>query len=217
MAPEDRYRERGPVSATPEPATEYTTPTVVALDNRHVLPTEAEAWRIKAGISRAECNYYSIYYNPDWDAIVIPFYGMDGLQMGHQLRPLHKRGGAKYINFQKEPDAQLGGILVSTTKSSTLVIVEDLVSAIHINRAGFDALVNYGTHVKPSVLHQIPERYKTVLVWLDNDNPVVDKHSKDMHNILHLYNNNGRCIRRISMCDDPKHYDTEQIKAIVND
>lgn len=216
MAASDRYRET-PVQMVRKPAVEYTHPTLIHFSNKENIPVEAEAWRIRNKLSRADCNHYMIDYAPEWDSIYLPFYGMASNIEGHQFRPLHMRGGAKYINFQKDKDKQLGGIATWRNKPrNDLVIVEDLVSAIHIDKAGYDALINYGTHVKPTVLHAIPGDYKRIYVWLDNDNDVVHAHAKQMESILHLYNRTGTQIQRISKYHDPKHYDTDKIQEIIN-
>lgn len=217
MSKSDRYRDVS-VRGIRRPAEDYIDPELVGFNDKENIPAEADAWRIKNKLSRKDCAAFTISYCPDWDAIYLPFFNMDGDRSGHQLRPLHKRGGAKYINFQKDKDTELGGIVFSThpTSNSCLVIVEDLVSGIHIANAGYNALVNYGTHVKPSILHSISNHYTSIVVWLDNDNAVVHRHAKDIENILHLYNQTGLCIRRISKYEDPKHYDTEKIREIVN-
>lgn len=209
----DRYREgSGYVPITPTKA-EYCEPLVVSFYDHDNIPAEADAWRIKSALTRDTCDLYSIGYVPEYNAIYIPFFDNDSKIVGHQLRPLHERGGAKYINFVKDSDKELGGIVqhgINTTKD-TIVIVEDLVSAIHINVAGYPAFVNYGTHVKPSVLYNIPE-YKRVVVWLDNDNLVVMKHAGDMYNILTMYGKNASMVVGVS---DPKHYTHDRIEEEI--
>ena len=215
VAASDRYRET-PQTAIRKPAVEYTHPILVDFSDKENIPAEAEAWRIRSKLARNECCTYKIGYAPEWDSIYIPFYGMDGSIDGHQLRPLHRRGGAKYINFQKDKDKHLGGIARWSGHRNNLVIVEDLVSAIHVNRAGYDALTNYGTHVKPTVLHAIPGDYKRIHVWLDNDNVVVKEHARQMTAILQLYNRGGITIKRVAGYGDPKYYDTNKIQEIIN-
>ena len=217
MAADDRYRH-GSSANIRKPATSYTDPTLVLFGDKENIPAEADAWRLKGKLSRNIAQEYGFQYAPEWDSIYVPFYDMETEIAGHQLRPLHRRGGAKYINFVKDKDKELGGITVCPHKrSKTIVIVEDLVSAAHINGAGYDALINYGTHVKPTILYKIPKDYKQVVVWLDNDNPTVHEHAKQMFDILHLYNNTGQSIRRISKHEDPKHYDDVKIKEIIDD
>jgi len=215
MAASDRYRET-PQSAIRKPAIEYTSPLLISFTEKEAIPAEAEAWRINNRLTRTNCKQYNISYAPEWDSIYLPFYGMDGDIDGHQFRPLHRRGGAKYINFQKDKDVALGGIATQNISMSCLVVVEDLVSSIHINKAGYDALINYGTHVKPTILHNISNDYKKICVWLDNDNEVVIEHAKQMTAILQLYNRSGAVIELISEWKDPKHYSDTKIREVID-
>lgn len=214
----DRYRKSDSSFIKQCKPSEYVAPLLVQFSDETNIPVEAEAWRIKQKLSRKICEQYEIQYAPDTDSIYIPFYTLEGFTNGHQLRPLH-RSGAKYVNCINDENEELGGIVSPHARSQysdTLIIVEDLVSAIHVNEAGCDALVNYGTHVKPVVLYgAIKQNYSQYLVWLDNDNPVVEQKARDMYDILHMYKNPEQIVRRISDYEDPKHYDSEAIKGKV--
>ena len=214
----DRYRDsRGKSFNTTPKSSEYVEPLVVKFSDECNIPVEAEAWRIKSKLSRQQCTDNQIYYVPDSDAIYLPFFTMDGFTNGYQLRPLHKHG-AKYINCVKDNNEELGGIIINPTKSyDTLVIVEDLVSGMHINEAGYDALVNYGTHVKPTILFRaIQEKYEHYVVWLDNDNKVVDEKARQMYDILHMYKNKEQSVRLVSEGTDPKHHISDNIRRRVD-
>ena len=219
VSTDDRYRLSGYSTVKDSSAAkDYILPTAVSFKDTDNIPAEAEVWRIKNKLTREQCAANHIAYDPVNDGIILPFWRMEHLlDNGHQLRPVHQRGGAKYVNYVRDHDVELGGILKGPGQGDILVIVEDLVSGIHIREAGFDALVNYGTQVKPMILYQIPDHYKEVVVWLDNDNDTVIDKSKQMYDILHLYGNRDRKIRRISNYEDPKHYDSETIDEIVKD
>ena len=184
----DRYRDRGKSAKwfkEPTPS-EYVEPLVVRFGDEKNIPVEAEAWRIKSKLSRKQCSDYKIQYEPEHNAIYLPFFTTEDSTNGYQLRPLH-RYGAKYINYVKDNNKELGGIIKKAT-GDTLVIVEDLISGIHINEAGYEALVNYGTHVKPTILFRaIQKKYKHYVVWLDNDNKVVNEKARQMYDILYMY------------------------------
>lgn len=214
----DRYRDsRGKSFRNAPKPSEYVEPLVVKFADERNIPVEAEAWRIKSKLSRQQCEDNKIFYVPDSNAIYLPFFTMDGFTNGYQLRPLHKHG-AKYINCVKDNDEELGGIISNPTQSNdTLVIVEDLVSGIHIIEAGYDALVNYGTHVKPTILFRsIQDKYKDYVIWLDNDNKVVDEKARQMYDILHMYKYTDQAVRLISVVSDPKHYSEDDITKEVD-
>lgn len=217
ISPRDRYRDnRGqPFNTTTKPS-EYVEPLVVKFNEELSIPIEAEAWRIKNKLSRKQCSNYKIYYEPEHNAIYLPFFTTETFTNGYQLRPLY-RYGAKYINYVKDNDKELGGIVREPTLASdTLVIVEDLISGIHINEAGYDALVNYGTHVKPTILYRaIKGKYKHYVVWLDNDNKVVKEKARQMYDILHMYKNMDQSIRLVRVISDPKHHSDDDIRKEV--
>jgi hypothetical protein len=196
-----------------QPTSEFTVPILIDFDDLENVPVEAQVWRYKTGLTQAECFTYSIKYSPDYNAIYLPFIPMEGhINNGYQLRPLHKKGGAKYINFVKDSNTELGGVLI-VDKSSAIVIVEDYVSGVHVHRAGYDVLVNYGTAVKPKVLHTLAQRgYDKVVVWLDNDNEVVTDSAKQMKAVLETF---GQNVERVATLSDPKHYTKEKIQGLL--
>ena len=214
----DRYRTDG-ASVIPKPAKEYVEPTVVEWADKSNIPAAATAWRMKAKLSRTQARAYDIGYDPVNDGIIIPFVGMDSVLKpnGHQLRPLHNRGGAKYVNYVKDESEELGGtIWQAGTKDGTVcIIVEDYVSGIRVAEAGFTAYVNYGTQVKPGKLWQLAKKYNHIIVWLDNDNEVVNKNAQQMYDILHMYKKPAAVVRRQVDKSDPKDFTEAQIKEVV--
>ena len=215
VSPKDRYRESSSLAGAGLPTTaEYTQPILVDFNDKDNIPVEAEAWRIRAELSRNQCSLYNIAYVPEWNAIYIPFVNMVTKTVGHQLRPLHKRGGAKYINVAADETAPLGGLLIRMG-ATTLVIVEDYVSACHLHTLGYSALVNYGIQVKPRLLYDIPQHYKTIIVWLDNDNTVVKENAKSMFNILKLYWPN-KDIKLVTNHAEPKKLPQQKVLDVLN-
>ena len=103
--------------------------------------------------------------------------------------------------------------------SSTLVMVEDYISGIHVFESGqafsqpFDVLINYGTKVNLEACHAAAQ-YSDVVVWLDNDSPHVIQQAWDMQRTIILIEPDDY-RNRISTPGDPKHYHMNDITRIV--
>ena len=221
LSTRDRFRNPSTaVMSLPLPAHKpYRFPTTVRFDEIEELPIEANAWLIQSNISRTEANDYGIKYVPENNSILIPFFRLKGFDYnGYQLRPLDKHATAKYVNCVKYESEELGGITRGSYRgkeSRCVVIVEDLVSAIHINRLGCPAYVNYGTQVKPIKLHHLSKEFDQVLVWLDNDKPEVIEKARQMTDVLTLFMP-MKNVHRSETLNDPKHYEHKILKEELN-
>jgi len=218
IAHRDRYRTTK-VTA-PKPAI-YTEPNALnfskAADGNKVdIPAEANGWRLENKLTKQNCTTYGIQYDITNDGIILPFVGMGATNNGHQLRPLN-RYGAKYINFIKDEKEELGGVIEGVDPvHDEIVIVEDYISGVHVAMAGFAAYVNYGVQVKPSKLYELIKRNASAyVVWLDNDNEVVNQRASDMRNILTMYAGHTNQIRKVADQVEPKHHDATAIVDIV--
>ena len=216
VAPDDRFRKDVALSTSVVKPI-LTNPLIVPFNDKDNIPREAEAWRFKSKLSRKLCDEWKIGYCPEYNAIYLPFYWMDGSNDGFQLRPLDKQSTAKYVNHVwGHDDAELGGRLFAHGIAKNIcVIVEDLVSAIHIAEAGYDALVNYGTAVKPTVLYELSkEKYDQIIVWLDNDSDLIIKKAAQMTNVLNMYSPN--IAGRITSHADPKKFTEAEITEVID-
>lgn len=103
------------------------------------------------------------------DGIVLPFGGYTGLHRGYQLRRYDKK--PKYITSVPKSMSKSHYIRSTDTRiGSTLVVVEDLLSAYKLHYAGYSTLCLLGTKldtgILPSILLDNPSR---VVLWLDDD------------------------------------------------
>jgi hypothetical protein len=90
-----------------------------------------------------------------------------------------------------------------------LVVVEDPVSAIKVSRV-VDTLPLFGSHLSLQKAIRISKFYEHVVLWLDNDK------TKDMINMQQRYKYLFKKVSVISTELDPKEYNTEKIKELLN-
>jgi len=97
-----------------------------------------------------------------------------------------------------------------------IVVVEDLVSGIHIIRADttdtVHVLVNYGVKINPIAMPVLNE-FDKVIVWLDNDSPYVKGQARKYARTAALYGVDADAILDRS---DPKHYTPNEIRLALH-
>lgn len=129
-------------------------------------PSEAWLWVLSAGLSpELVTSKYGIRWIPDYDRVLIPIleFGVD--TGGWIARSLHK-GVPKYV-----ASANSAGRYWSSPDdgSGFSVVVEDILSAIAVERAGYMAVAAMGTAAPIELLSVVSSTASTVAPWLDND------------------------------------------------
>lgn len=198
-------------------------------------PTDAQAWRMKKGLSIGDCGDADIQYDPSTHRIFLPMY--DHLQsgvihkrselLGFQLCRLNDRG-SKYMNVYRDSSVSPSTrITIPKHKDSTRIIgfvVEDLASGLRISNAlknrtganfGAEILVNYGTKVTPTVL-SLPKGVSITdgIVWLDNDSTHVAEQAMKIAKVWHMLT--GVEMHIEDLATDPKALDYDAILAVIN-
>jgi len=183
-------------------------------------PSEAIAWRIKAGLDQETCVAMGIGYDPSTHRIYLPtwdtLYETDDHGepelVGYQLRRLTDRG-PKYLTAVKDREHQPSTLMLPGTPTKVdqqhiAVLVEDLASGTAIARACINSeyhaevVVNYGTKVTPEVLARCTH-YNKGLVWLDNDSDHVADQAHKIAKVWRLLS--GSYVAIESERSDPKH------------
>lgn len=188
-------------------------------------PTDARAWAISRRLTQEHANYYGIAYDPSSDRVYLPKIN-GGLLQGYQLRAIHPWQRPKYLTantIDAQPWTYLYGDC--TTPPDYVVIVEDLISGIHIIDACStdpeggnvpDVYVLHGVKVDPTLMHRIANQFTWATIWLDNDNVHVCKQAELMERTIKLYNDNIN-VRVIKEENDPKHYSPEDIRMTLDE
>lgn len=188
------------------------------VDDLNTWPGYAQAWAISRGLGGTLCERYAIKYDPNSDRIYLPrgnFVGNGTVskQAGYQLRSLGR--GSKYTTVQREDAPNWSKVYLGDDVTPTwAVIVEDLVSAIHVvEESKYDqdcnhpiVYVNHGTKIDPTMLYEIANECKWATVWLDNDNDHVLKQARLMKRTIALYNSGITVAKVPAEYRDPKYH-----------
>lgn len=195
-------------------------------------PTAAQSWAFTKGIYQTDADWYHIKYDPSTDRVYLPRWDhLDrtdddrGALVGYQLRSLHGYARPKYMTAQRKDAENFTFIHPKQAECDYVVVVEDLVSAIHIIRATEDegqganlpgVFVNYGTRIDPRMMYTIAHGYKYAVIWLDNDNQHVDNQAKLMARTIAMYSDKIS-VARVDESSDPKHYEPIEICHILDE
>lgn len=109
---------------------------------------------------------------------------------------------------------------------NTVVLTEDLISAVRVSENGVDAMCLFGTNATTQVIKEVLWRYDTVILWLDND-LAGDKGRKLIPKALNKQINEFKyrfplrytqtwSIFSVSSEKDPKEYSDTEIKERLN-
>lgn len=201
---QDRSRKRGLVRKE-------------ALDSRRAKATQdwadlsgpATRFFLEGQVTEKDIKAHAITYRRDHDEVQLPVFE-DGELVALQSRSFDPHWtGPKYV--LKYTDKYKGGALLKQG-SSTLVIVEDMLSAIRYHRLGVDVLCLLGSSITDERLVTILG-YKRYIVHLDNDNRQIKMKQNKLHNTLNFFHETtvikGAC--------DPKHMTDAQLQEILDE
>lgn len=195
-------------------------------------PTDAMAWRIMSKLTPHTLEEMGIGYDvsthriylPTWDKVWCKGTEGDPELVGYQLRRLTAKG-PKYLTAVKDQSVPPSTVfqpvpgMLTDRGYPVAILVEDLISGIHVARAlehtQYEAqvLVNYGTKVSPEVLHRVRD-FEKAIVWLDNDSDhVLDQ----AHKIVKVWRMlSGHDVSIEDIASDPKHKTAEEILDVID-
>jgi len=169
---------------------------VMKLTNIKELPRKALDWLLSYGISQEEIDKYGIEWNVKDEMLVL-------LQTAKywQARTFDGRR-PKYMSLGGKPLTIYG-------LGSTIVIVEDIVSAIKIARLQdeFCACPLLGSSLSYEMENQLVEQFRYSAVWLDRDK------AKNALRISRKLKQRGLESRVIVTDKDPKEYSKGEIRS----
>ena len=102
-----------------------------------------------------------------------------------------------------------GGVGQERHKTSALVLVEDVISAIKVSKAGINVMPLFGVNVKSRMPQIRVLNYVEAILWLDPD-----QHIK-MINECNRERLNGFMMHPILEMKDPKYFSVEEIKCLL--
>ena len=183
----------------------------------------SKAWAYKAKLNTPWVAKYEIGEDPSTGRVCLPQWRVATPKHrwhldGYQLRKTDPNvRGPKYLTVRKKDTPRYSELMDLAYDHTCAVIVEDLVSGIHVIEAmeGLARVyVNYGVDVDTDTLEAALSGNRPVVVWLDNDSDHVNNQAEMMARTLSLIGNQP--VKIIRVYSDPKHQDYEFIRRIVN-
>ena len=139
--------------------------------------------------------------------LVFPIYDEVGHLLMWQGRNFGDKGG-KYIT---RGGKDVLHILGEQHQSDTIILTEDLLSAIKISRIA-PSMPIWGSYMSLELARRLSTRFKKAVLWLDKDK--AQEAVKQAANASHIFEKGCSCIRTER---DPKEYTTEEINIYATD
>lgn len=172
--------------------------------NQREWPARARAWVYKYGITDEEITRAGLGYSGKHRRVILPVWE-DGVLLGYQCRKIFDDDtGPKYSTFFNKKNF----VWQDLSGGDVLVLCEDILSAIKLRRF-YSSIALLSTH-----LHKNTIKYcfdKTVLVYLDNNNPTVQLKALSIKQELELY---VPSVSIITEQRDPKTLSNEELKNL---
>lgn len=178
------------------------------LDVTRELPTRAQMWLKKYNVTQEEINIYNFLWSETYQRLVLPVYRGGRLVYWQGRYFGTNPNSPKYINTRNKRTEvwfDTGG-----TDAHTVVLVEDILSAIAVSRvSGYRAVALLGCYLSDTMIARLQSEGKQVCVWLD-----LDKQSKSRRysKRLQVF---GLTAKSVVTPKDPKEYTPEQIEGFL--
>lgn len=170
-------------------------------------PSEAKLWVLKAGLSPEDATEtYSMGWTEKYHRVVVPILQDMQSTGAFVARSVDKRHPPKYV-----ASANARGKTWYAGTGPT-VLVEDVLSAIVVHRAGFRAVAAMGTAMSTEVLAAATMANWPVIAWFDAD-AAGNKAWRNLRAAMRLYDTK---LYRVQSCRDPKMHSTADVQALVN-
>jgi hypothetical protein len=187
-----------------------TTRTTVTLprDVDEVLPHQARNFLTKYELTELDAQVNHCLWSEKYERLIFPYFDEHGLY-GWQGR---------YLGLDKEEKKWygLGKIhehihVVGNTKLKTIVLTEDVLSAIKVAKTGVVCgSPLFGSHIPNIRFLQLAKFYDTIIVWLDKDK------QKEAIKFAQQARNIAVNTTVIITNKDPKEYTLDEIKNYLN-
>lgn len=167
------------------------------------VPSEALLWTLRTGLTPEEAtNAYGFKYDPKTRRVLIPLDGGFIARAVFKEHPKYIRSGSMDQEIWEQ----------RVDEDHTVVITEDILSAIKVYRSGFSSIAILGTSVSTTAASRIGA-YKHVICWTDGDK-AGDAAWLKLRKRMALYDVK---LSRIRTDDDPKNISITEIKRLIGE
>lgn len=174
-------------------------------DVTKVIPMNALLWLAKYHVTSEEIKAYNINYSPYFERLILPVYDRHGRLVYWQGRYFGKDSSGTHPKYYNTRSSR-GEIWFDTGgDSNIIVVVEDILSALSVARAGYRAFALLGSYVSDNLIRKLQSEGKQVCVWLDLDKQCASMQYTKRLNVF------GVVAKTIVTPEDPKEYLPERI------
>lgn len=173
------------------------------------IPESGMKWLRTYHVTDEEIRKYRFGFSPSYDRLIIPVFGDEGVKYWQGRRLNSDLSQPKYVNFTQ---SRTEVFFVVDNKHDTTVVVEDVLSALAIGRAGYNSLALLGSNINSNVCGHLPKGTRKVKVWLDPDM------RKKCVSLAKKIRSQGYLSSPILLTNkDPKEYLPEMVKTIIEE
>lgn len=170
------------------------------------LPFTAKAWLRKYGVTDDEIKRYRFGYSERMNRLIMPVFNGGELVYWQGRRLSGNKEEPKYISMKSTAGSAFFNL--ATEGATDVVIVEDVVSAVVLRRAGYNAIALLGSYIGDRVAGYLSTlQYQSVVVWLDPDKR---KESVKFARMLSGLGFSATCL--VTPTKDPKDYSITQVR-----
>jgi len=168
---------------------------------RHdMMDVHANVWLNKAGLTQEEREAYHIGWSPSHGRVILPVY----TYTGRKLLP-------KYLTTRRGDVKHPAAFGKHHRESTRIVIVEDILSMIKVNRVEMSVAL-LGTSLPDWLVFWLAGHHDVAVVWLDNDNAAVRKKQREIASRLAQFMERVHIVRSGS---DPKLHSADEIREVL--
>lgn len=185
-------------------------PLVGLLNNPHSITSVENTEVLKIFMEMND--YYSIRITEDVGhrIVMVPLISAENYVDGLLTRSMGS-GGHWFCHKKKDVDGTYicGKISIyNTFKSDTVVICEDIISAIKLDISGYAGCALMGSQFDSADLLKLSMLFRRCVVWLDNDSALIKEKAHQIRGTAKMFFEDTDIIT----ISDPKHYTTGLIK-----
>lgn len=163
------------------------------------VPSEAILWTLAGGLTPERAtDFYGMKYDPLTRRVCLPIVGGFLARAVFNDKPKYVKAGASKTEMYKLVDNQ----------DKAIVVVEDILSAIAVHRAGFNSIAVLGTSITTKIAQELGS-FPVVVSWTDADK-AGDAAWVKLRRKLALYPVN---LKRVRTDKDPKELNRSEIAA----
>lgn len=176
-------------------------------DTHPFIPQKALTWLKKYGITNEEIEENQISFSPSRELLVFP--------IGSKGQHMEAWQGRYFGSNPEHPKYLTKGYksnimhVVNAGETSTVILVEDLISAIKVGRQ-YAAMPLFGSDITKTQLFRLSRYYENIAIWLDPDKY---QHAIKLGQRAELF---FKEVHVVFSEKDPKDFSDEEIKGFIS-